>query len=182
MKVTPLEIPDVLLIEPRIHGDDRGFFMETWRKDSFEDSGIGVKFVQENHSRSCRGVLRGLHYQIEHAQGKLVRVISGEVFDVAVDLRRSSSHFGHWTGVRLSDDNKRQLWVPPGFAHGFLVMSDSVDFVYKCTEYYAPEFERFLRWNDPSLAIDWPLDPDVEPILSERDAAGKSFAEAEAYE
>ena len=179
MKFTALGIPDVVLIEPLVHGDERGYFMETWRQDLFEEAGIGAPFVQENHSRSTRGVLRGLHYQIENAQGKLVRVISGEVFDVAVDMRRSSPNFGQWTGARLSGNNKRTLWVPPGFAHGFLVTSDSVDFVYKCTDYYSPDAERVLRWDDESLAIEWPLD--AEPVLSERDAAGVPFDMAEAY-
>ena len=182
MKFTPLEIPDVLLLEPTVFGDERGFFMETWRKDAFEQHAGVTSFVQENHSRSSANVLRGLHYQIRHAQGKLVRVTDGEVFDVAVDMRRSSPYFGKWTGMRLSAENKRQLWVPPGFAHGFLVLSEQVDFVYKCTDYYAPEFERVLRWDDPALAIDWPLAAEVVPTVSERDAAGSAFADAEYYE
>ncbi len=182
MKFTPLDIPDVLLLEPTVFGDERGFFMETWRKDAFEQHAGTTSFVQENHSRSSANVLRGLHYQIRHAQGKLVRVTDGEVFDVAVDMRRSSPCFGKWTGTRLSGDNKRQLWVPPGFAHGFLVLSEQVDFVYKCTDYYAPEFERVLRWDDPALAIDWPIAVDVAPTVSERDAAGSAFADAEYYE
>jgi dTDP-4-dehydrorhamnose 3,5-epimerase len=182
MKFTPLEIPDVLLLEPTVFGDERGFFMETWRKDAFEQHAGPTSFVQENHSRSSANVLRGLHYQVRHAQGKLVRVTHGEVFDVAVDMRRSSPCFGKWTGTRLSAEDKRQLWVPPGFAHGFLVLSEQVDFVYKCTDYYAPEFERVLRWNDPALAIDWPLQAGAQPTVSERDAAGDTFADAEYYE
>ena len=182
MKFTPLDIPDVLVIEPKVFGDERGFFMETWRHDLFDQHTETTGFVQENHSRSGAGVLRGLHYQIQQAQGKLVRITSGEVFDVAVDMRRSSPHFGRWTGTRLSAENKRQLWVPPGFAHGFLVLSEQADFVYKCTDYYAPEFERVLRWDDPDLGIEWPLKPGFEPLVSERDADGKAFGDAEYFE
>ena len=181
MKFTRLAIPDVVLIEPQVHGDERGFFMEVWRQDRFAESGVGASFVQENHSRSSLGVLRGLHYQIQQPQGKLVRVTEGEVFDVAVDLRRSSPSFGKWVGTRLSAENKHQLWVPPGFAHGFLVLSETADFIYKCTDYYAPQFERILRWNDASVAIDWPFDAGHEPILSGRDAAGALFVNTETY-
>ena len=158
MKVTPLTLPEVLLIEPRVFGDDRGFFYESWNRRAFAQAGIDVDFVQDNHSRSRRGVLRGLHYQIEHAQGKLVRAIAGEVFDVAVDLRRSSPTFGRAVCITLSAANKRMLWIPPGFAHGFLVVSDEAEFLYKTTDYWYPEHERTLLWNDPALAIAWPLD------------------------
>ena len=179
MKFRQTSIPDVLVIEPQVHGDERGFFMETLRLDQFADVAADVTFVQENHSRSSAGVLRGLHYQIKQAQGKLVRVVSGKVFDVAVDIRRSSKSFGHWIGVTLSADNKRQLWVPPGFAHGFLVQSETADFVYKCTDYYAPEHERVILWDDAQLAIDWPLKG--EPQLSDKDRQGTSFAAAELF-
>ena len=180
MKVLATEIPGVLIIEPRVFGDERGFFFESfnlrrWR----EQTGLATEFVQENHSRSTRGVLRGLHYQIEQAQGKLVRVISGEVFDVAVDLRRSSPTFGRWTGVHLSADNKRQFWVPEGFGHGFVVLSDAAEFLYLTTDYYAPEHERAIIWNDPDLAISWPFPG--EPLLSAKDAAAPRFRDAEVY-
>ena len=179
MKFQPTSIPDVLVLEPTVHGDERGFFMETLRQDDFATVAGDVTFVQENHSRSSVGVLRGLHYQIQQAQGKLVRVVAGEVFDVAVDIRRSSKSFGRWIGVTLSADNKRQLWVPPGFAHGFLVQSDTADFVYKCTDYYAPEHERVILWDDPQLAIDWPLRG--TPRLSDKDRQGLPFAAAELF-
>ena len=180
MKVLATEIPGVLIIEPRVFGDERGFFFESfnlrrWR----EQTGLATEFVQENHSRSTRGVLRGLHYQIEQAQGKLVRVISGEVFDVAVDLRRSSPTFGRWTGVHLSADNKRQFWVPEGFGHGFVVLSDAAEFLYLTTDYYAPEHERAIIWTDPDLAIAWPFPG--EPLLSAKDAAAPRFRDAEVY-
>ena len=158
MNVLPTEIPDVKILEPKVFGDDRGFFFESWNERAFAATGISDKFVQDNHSRSAQHVLRGLHYQIRQPQGKLVRVISGEVFDVAVDLRRSSPTFGRWIGAILSADNKRLLWVPPGFAHGFLVTSGDAEFLYKATDYYAPQHERTLAWNDPTLAIDWPID------------------------
>lgn len=157
MRFVPTAIPEVVIIEPQVFGDARGFFMETWHAGKFAAGGLDLHFVQDNHSRSAQGILRGLHYQITQPQGKLVRVVRGTVFDVAVDLRRSSPSFGRWVGVELSEDNHRQLWVPPGFAHGFYVMSESADFVYKCTELYAPEHERCLRWDDPALAITWPL-------------------------
>lgn len=179
MKLTATTIPDVVVIDPTVHGDERGFFMETFRADRFEEALGGLSFVQENHSRSAKGVLRGLHYQIEKTQGKLVRVVSGAVFDVAVDLRRSSATFGRHVGVELSEDNKRQLWVPPGFAHGFLVLSPTTDFVYKCTDYYAPEHERTLKWNDPALGIAWPLEE--EPVLSAKDREGAPLERADVF-
>jgi dTDP-4-dehydrorhamnose 3,5-epimerase len=181
MKVTPLQIPDVLLIEPKIFGDHRGFFMETWRARGFAEAGIDLPFVQDNHSRSARGILRGLHYQLRQPQGKLVRVVGGEVFDVAVDLRRSSPTFGRWAGAVLSAENKHMLWVPPGFAHGFYVMSELADFVYKCTDYYAPEHERSLLWNDPEVGIEWPLVDGEPPVLSAKDERAASLQMAETY-
>ena len=175
MKVTPLALPEVLLIEPRVFGDERGFFYESWNQRAFARRGHSMPtFVQDNHSRSRRGVLRGLHYQIEHAQGKLVRATAGEVFDVAVDLRRSSPTFGRSVGVELSADNKRMLWIPPGFAHGFLVVSEDAEFLYKTTDFWYPEHERTLLWNDPALGIAWPLAG--EPILAAKDAAGTPLA------
>ena len=169
MKVTPTEIPDVLLIEPKVFGDARGFFMESFNLKAFEDAvGRSVNFVQDNHSRSVKGVLRGLHYQIQQAQGKLVRCVRGAVFDVAVDIRRSSATFGRWVGIELTEENHRQLWVPEGMAHGFLVLSDSADFLYKTTDYYAPAHERAIRWDDASLGIRWP-DTGVAPQLSAKD-------------
>lgn len=181
MRFVPTAIPDVIVIEPQVFGDDRGFFMETYHRAKFSAAGIELDFVQDNHSRSLQGTLRGLHYQIRQAQGKLVRVVKGEVFDVAVDMRRSSPTFGKWVGMVLSEDNKRQMWVPGGFAHGFYVLSPSADFVYKCTELYAPEHERCVRWDDPQLAIDWPLLDRRAPLLSTKDAAGMSLADAECY-
>lgn len=181
MKATQIALPDVLLIEPKVFGDSRGFFFESFNERAFwEQTGLHVQFVQDNHSKSARGVLRGLHYQIEQPQGKLVRVVQGEVFDVAVDLRKSSQSFGKWFGCHLSGDNKQQLWVPPGFAHGFLVLSDSAEFLYKTTEYYAPAHERCIAWNDPTLGIQWPT---VEggPLLSAKDAIGSSFKAAETF-
>jgi dTDP-4-dehydrorhamnose 3,5-epimerase len=179
MKVTPLALPDVLMIEPRVFGDDRGFFYESFNKRTFAQAGLEIEFVQDNHSRSRRGVLRGLHYQIEHAQGKLVRATVGEVFDVAVDLRRSSPDFGRAIGVTLSATNKRMLWIPPGFAHGFLVTSEDAEFLYKTTDYWYPEHERTLLWNDPALDIAWPLTG--EPTLAAKDAAGAPLASAATY-
>ena len=177
MKITPTAIPEVLLIEPRVFGDARGFFFESFNQKSFaEATGVNLPFVQDNHSKSVKGVLRGLHYQLEpHAQGKLVRVTQGEVFDVAVDLRKDAKTFGQWVGVTLSADNKQQLWIPPGFAHGFLVLSDTAEFLYKTTDYYAPQAERSLRWDDPTLAIAWPLEG--EPILADKDRQGHMFSE-----
>ncbi len=180
MKVTRLEIPEVCLIEPQVFGDARGFFFESFNQRQF-DRAIGreVVFVQDNHSRSTRGVLRGLHYQIKQSQGKLVRVVQGEVFDVAVDLRKSSKTFGQWVGVRLSAKKQKQLWVPEGFAHGFLVLSETAEFLYKTSDYYAPEYERSLLWSDPALNIDWPLE--IEPKLAAKDASAKLLADAEVF-
>lgn len=181
MQVIRTAIPDLLILEPKVFGDARGFFMESYNARSFQDAtGIAAEFVQDNHSRSQRGVLRGLHYQIEHAQDKLVRVVSGRVFDVAVDMRRTSPTFGQWVGVELSEENHRQFWVPKGFAHGFLVLSESADFLYKTTDYYAPEFERSLAWDDPTVAVEWPL-TDITPLLSAKDKAGKPLAECETF-
>ncbi len=181
MKITPTKIPDVLIIEPKVFGDERGFFFESFNKKAFEEvAGITADFVQDNHSKSARGVLRGLHYQIKQPQGKLVRVCSGEVLDVAVDIRKTSATFGQWAGVTLSAENKRQLWVPPGFAHGFIVLSETAEFLYKTTDYYAPQYERCIRWNDDELAIDWQYAD--EPLVSEKDAQGTSFKEADFFE
>ncbi|MDP2751275.1 MAG: dTDP-4-dehydrorhamnose 3,5-epimerase [Rhodocyclaceae bacterium] len=173
------DIPDVLLIEPKVFGDDRGFFYESWNKKTLAALGLNADFVQDNHSRSARNVLRGLHYQIVQPQGKLVRVTEGEVFDVAVDMRRSSPTFGKWVGFTLSAVNKRMAWIPPGFAHGFCVTSDFAEFLYKTTDYYAPEHERTLLWNDPTLAIDWPLEG--TPILAAKDTAGKPWPACETF-
>jgi dTDP-4-dehydrorhamnose 3,5-epimerase len=182
MKVVPTEIPDVLRIEPSVREDERGFFLETWNEVDFRRAGLDVAFVQDNHSRSMRGSLRGLHYQISpHAQGKLVRVVKGRVFDVAVDLRRSSATFGSWVGVWLSAEDKSMLWIPPGFAHGFYVTSPAADFLYKCTDFYSPEHERVLLWDDPDLAISWPLVDGQPPTLSPKDAAGSALGSAEHY-
>ncbi len=182
MHATSLAIPDVFLFEPKVFGDERGFFFESFNQRQFEETiGRSVDFVQNNHSRSNKHVLRGLHYQIQQAQGKLMRVVSGEVFDVAVDIRRSSSTFGQWVGEILSADNKRQLWVPEGFAHGFIALSESVEFLYKCTDYWAPDHERCIVWNDPVLAIDWPIVAGEQPILSQKDAQGCSFKAAEIF-
>jgi dTDP-4-dehydrorhamnose 3,5-epimerase len=180
MKVQPTQIAGVLIVEPDVIGDDRGFFLESYNEREMRKIGIDAHFVQDNHSRSQRNVLRGLHYQIHQPQGKLVRVVCGTVFDVAVDLRRGSPSFGKWVGAELSAENKRLFWLPPGMAHGFVVLSDSADFLYKATDYYAPEFERTILWNDPDLGIAWPLAG--EPVLSARDAAGLPFREAEVFE
>ncbi|HSH90006.1 MAG TPA: dTDP-4-dehydrorhamnose 3,5-epimerase [Ramlibacter sp.] len=184
MKVTPTSLPEVLVIEPRVFGDDRGFFFESYNHAAFaKATGLELDFVQDNHSRSVQGVLRGMHYQIRQPQGKLVRIVSGRVFDVAVDMRRSSPRMGRWAGVELSAENKKQLWVPPGFAHGFLVLSDRADFLYKTTEYYAPEHERAVAWNDPELAIEWPLhELRQPPVLSAKDAAAPLWREAEFFD
>lgn len=180
MKVIATAIAEVLLIEPKVFGDDRGFFYESFNAREFQAAtGLDVHFVQDNHSRSAKGVLRGLHYQIKQPQGKLVRVVQGEVFDVAVDLRRSSSTFGKWVGEHLSAENKRQLWIPTGFAHGFVVLSDTAEFLYKTTEYYAPEHERSILWNDPALGIDWPISE--QPILAVKDAAGRFLSSADVF-
>jgi dTDP-4-dehydrorhamnose 3,5-epimerase len=180
MKVIPTDLPEVLILEPKVFGDERGFFMESYNRRAFNDAvGHEVDFVQDNHSRSSRGVLRGLHYQVPpHAQGKLVRVTSGRVFDVAVDIRRGSPRFGKWIGLELSADDKRQLWIPPGFAHGFLVLSEFADFIYKTTAYYAPAAERAIQWNDPQLAIHWPIAA-VTPRLSAKDAAAPLLSDNE---
>jgi dTDP-4-dehydrorhamnose 3,5-epimerase len=182
LRFTTTELPDIVLVEPVVHGDSRGSFMETWREDLFAAAGITVPFVQDNQSRSMRGVLRGLHYQIRRPQGKLVRVIRGRVFDVAVDLRRSSPTFGRWAGVELDARRPSLLWVPPGFAHGFYVLSDVAEFVYKCTDYYAPEHERCIRWDDPAVGVAWPLPDGEPPELSEKDKAGLPLAEAEVFD
>jgi len=180
MNVVKTAIPDVLILEPKLFGDQRGFFLESFNLRLFkEKTGLSPAFVQDNHSRSSRNVLRGLHYQIRQPQGKLARVIAGEVFDVAVDLRKSSPTFGKWTGTVLSAENKRELWIPEGFAHGFLVLSESADFVYKATDYYAPEHERSVLWNDPDIGIDWPLKS--EPILAAKDRAAKRLRDAETF-
>ena len=179
--VTPTAIPDVLVLEPKVFGDTRGFFFESFNaRDFAEVTGLDVNFVQDNHSKSGKGVLRGLHYQIQNPQGKLVRVVQGAVFDVAVDLRKSSPTFGQWVGEILSADNHKQFWVPPGFAHGFVVLSESAEFLYKTTDYWYPEFERSLRWNDPQLNIAWPIEE--MPQLAKKDAEGSLFANAEIYE
>jgi dTDP-4-dehydrorhamnose 3,5-epimerase len=180
MKVTQTAIPEVMVLEPKVFGDARGFFFESFNQRAFnEATGLDVQFVQDNHSRSAKGVLRGLHYQVRQPQGKLVRVVRGAVFDVAVDIRRSSPTFGQWVGVELSEDNHQQLWVPAGFAHGFLVLSDSAEFLYKTTDYYAPEHERCLLWNDTALGIAWPTS--TTPILSNKDENGKPLIEAEGF-
>ena len=181
MRLIETPLKDALIVEPQVFGDARGFFMESWNRRTFASLGLDLDFVQDNHSRSARGVLRGLHYQLKQPQGKLVRVVTGAVFDVAVDLRRESPTFGQWTGVELSAENRRMFWVPPGFAHGFLVLSESADFLYKATDYYAPEHERSILWNDPDLAIDWPLESIGMPTLAAKDAAGSRFANAGAY-
>jgi dTDP-4-dehydrorhamnose 3,5-epimerase len=181
MSFTPATHPDVIHIEPRIFQDDRGFFMEAYHKDKFYQAGISFEFVQDNHSSSVKGTLRGLHYQITHAQGKLVRVVIGEIFDVAVDLRRGSSRFGKWVGAILSAKNKMQLWIPPGFAHGFYALSNRADVVYKTTNYYDPQGDRCIRWDDPDLAIEWPIPKGEYPLLSEKDVAGCLFSKAEVY-
>lgn len=181
MKFLTTSIPGVMLIEPQVFGDSRGFFMETWETRKFAHAGLTLGFVQDNHSRSRQGTLRGLHYQIRQPQGKLVRVVAGEVFDVAVDLRRSASTFGKWFGTMLSAENRRQLWVPPGFAHGFYVASETAELLYKCTDFYAPEHARTIAWDDPVLAIDWPLPAGQAPLLSDHDRAGTSLSDAETY-
>lgn len=181
MMVERMAIPEVLLLTPKVFTDDRGYFMEVWHAGRFGAVGLNVSFVQDNQSGSSRGVLRGLHYQIEHPQGKLVRVVAGEIFDVAVDLRRSSGTFGRWVGARLSAENRHQLYVPPGFAHGFLAISRLAEVAYKCTDFYVPEHERTLRWNDPDVAVDWPLPAGAGPTLSEKDRCGRSLQEAEVY-
>ncbi|MBX3437680.1 MAG: dTDP-4-dehydrorhamnose 3,5-epimerase [Planctomycetaceae bacterium] len=179
MNIIPTRLPDVLLIEPVVHGDHRGFFMETYHQRKLADAGLEVRFVQDNLSRSQQGILRGLHYQIQHPQGKFVSVVKGEIFDVAVDLRRSSPTFGRWVGERLSEDNRLTLYVPEGFAHGFCVLSEVADVLYKCTDFYFPEHERTLSWNDPDIGINWPLTD--APILSAKDKSGTPLAQAECF-
>lgn len=180
MKISKTRIPGILIFEPTVHGDERGYFMETWRQSWFEEQGIKLRFVQDNQSKSGKGILRGLHYQINHPQGKLTRVVSGEVFDVAVDLRRSSPHFGEWYGIILSGENKKQLWIPPGFAHGFCVISETAELLYKCTDYYHPEDEFSLSWDDKAIGIAWPR-LDSPPLLSNKDRNAKSLSEAPTY-
>jgi dTDP-4-dehydrorhamnose 3,5-epimerase len=181
MRVTPTSIPDVLIVEPRVFGDARGFFYESFNQKKFkEGTGVDVEFVQDNHSRSSKGVLRGLHYQIKNPQGKLVRVVRGAVFDVAVDVRRTSPTFGQWFGLELNEENHRQLWVPPGMAHGFVVLSETADFLYKTTEYYAPEHERCILWSDPEIGIDWPS-IGLDPVLSTKDLQGQLLGSAEVF-
>ena len=181
MQVVQTAIPDLLILEPKVFGDDRGFFFESFNQQTFQNlTGIKANFVQDNHSNSAANVLRGLHYQIEQAQGKLVRVTAGEVFDVAVDIRRQSATFGKWVGVHLSAENKRQLWVPPGFAHGFVVLKDNTEVLYKTTDYYAPQHERCIRWDDPAIAIEWPIAQ--APILSGKDQLGVALLDAEVFE
>ena len=182
MKITPTEIPDVLIIEPRVLGDALGYFFEAWRANLFTEAGVTATFVQDNQSSSSQGVLRGLHYQIQQPQGKLVRVIAGRVFDVAVDIRRSSPTFGRWVGSELSEENRRSLWVPPGFAHGFYVLSDRAEFIYKCTDYYAPQHERVISFDDPDIGIDWPLIPGVQTNLSDKDRGGVAFRDADCFD
>ena len=179
MEKIDTDIPDVFMIAPKVFGDERGFFMESYNRHTMAELGIELDFVQDNHSRSARGVLRGLHYQIQQPQGKLVRVVGGKVFDVAVDLRRFSPTFGRWVGMTLSAENKRMAWIPPGFAHGFYVLSEYAEFLYKTTDYYAPEHERSLLWNDPAIGVEWPLAG--EPILSDKDRKGLPLSDAEVY-
>lgn len=181
MRFTPTTIPEVILIEPNVFGDDRGFFMETYQFSRFREAGIDEQFVQDNHSGSIQGTLRGLHYQIKQSQGKLVRVVTGEVFDVAVDLRGSSPTFGKWVGNKLSSENKLQMWIPPGFAHGFYVISEWADMIYKATDFYAPEWDRTLLWNDPEIGIDWPLVDGAPLLISHKDAKGTPFRKAEYF-
>jgi dTDP-4-dehydrorhamnose 3,5-epimerase len=181
MKFTPTRIPDLIVVDPDVHEDSRGFFMETWHARIFDEAGISARFVQDNYTRSSKGTLRGLHYQVERPQGKLIRVVVGEAFDVAVDLRRSSPTFGQWVGETLSAANKRSIWIPPGFAHGFIVTGDSAEIVYRCTDYYSRQHERTLRWDDTDVAIDWPMPGFERPALSAKDAAGTLLKDAEVY-
>jgi dTDP-4-dehydrorhamnose 3,5-epimerase len=182
MKFISTRIPDVVRVEPKIYSDARGFFLESYQKSKFSEAGISYKFVQDNHSSSKRSTLRGLHYQVTHTQGKLVRVVIGEIFDVAVDLRKNSPTFGDWVGEFLSAENKSQLWVPPGFAHGFYTISERADVLYKATDYFDPNGERCIRWDDPDLAIDWPIPTGTEPLVSTKDQAGVTFSDAEVFE
>ena len=182
MKFLPTKIPAVVVIQPDVYTDNRGFFIETWQLEKFTQAGINASFVQDNHSRSGQGVLRGLHYQIKNAQGKLVRVVSGEIYDVAVDLRRNSPTFGQWVSEIISEDNKKMLWIPAGFAHGFYVLSRTADFLYKCTDFYSPDHDRTIRWDDPDLAIDWPLVDRIPPTVGAKDALGVAFKDADCFE
>ena len=183
LNVIPTPLDGAFILEPKVFGDARGFFMESYnRRDFAEATGLDLDFVQDNHSRSRRGVLRGLHYQIKQPQGKLVRVVRGAVFDVAVDIRRSSPTFGRWAGVELSEDNQRQFWIPPGFAHGFLVLSESADFLYKASDWYAPEHERSIAWDDPAIGVEWPLQDIGTPLLSDKDRAAPALAQAEVFD
>ncbi len=182
MQFTPLEIPDVILIEPTVFADERGFFLENYHKGQFSEAGISFDFVQDNHSKSKQGVLRGLHYQIRQAQGKLVRVIAGEIYDVAVDIRKSSVTFGKWIGAFISAEKKNQIWIPPGFAHGFYVVSEWAEVLYKTTDYYAPQWERTILWNDPALGITWPIQDTIPLMLSEKDDAGRALSDSEIFE
>jgi dTDP-4-dehydrorhamnose 3,5-epimerase len=181
MEFVPTRIPDVVLIKPKVFGDQRGFFLESWQEKKFAEAGIATRFVQDNHSRSSQWTLRGMHYQIQQTQGKLVRVSRGSVFDVAVDARKSSPTFGQWVGVELSDTNHHMLWVPPGFAHGFLALTDAVDFLYKCTDLYAPQYERTMRWNDPHVGIEWPIPVGITPLLATRDASAGELRQIECF-
>jgi dTDP-4-dehydrorhamnose 3,5-epimerase len=181
MEFIQTKLPGVVLIKPKRFGDDRGWFAETWQQQKFRDAGIDAEFVQDNHSHSVRHTLRGIHYQIQQPQGKLVRVVQGAAFDVAVDIRKSSPHFGQWVGYELNADNNQMLWVPPGFAHGYLTLSERVDFLYKCTDYYAPQHDRGIRWNDPAIGVEWPLPAGAQPILSGKDAIAPMLAAAEHY-
>jgi dTDP-4-dehydrorhamnose 3,5-epimerase len=181
VEFAPTRIPDVVLIKPKVFGDPRGYFLESWQEARFAAAGLPVHFVQDNHSRSAQWILRGLHYQIEHTQGKLLRVSRGAIFDVAVDMRRSSPTFGQWVGEELNDINHHMLWVPPGFAHGFLTLSEEVDFLYKCTDVYSPRHDRAVRWDDPRIGVEWPLPSGVAPLLSPRDKAAPSFADADKF-
>lgn len=182
MKFVETPLKDVYVLEPKVFGDERGFFQETWNEQVFREAGFDLNFVQDNHSRSSKGILRGMHYQMEHTQGKLVRVVSGEVFDVAVDMRRDSPSFGQWFGVTLSAENHKMLWVPPGFAHGFYVTSEHADFLYKCTDFYHPDSEQSLAWDDPTVGIEWPLDKGGEPSLSAKDAEGFNWDDAPKFD
>ena len=181
MEFEPTRLPEVILVKPRVFGDARGYFFETWQQQKFEAAGIAVRFVQDNHSHSTLHTLRGLHFQIQQPQGKLVRVSRGEVFDVAVDIRRSSPRFGQWVGAVLSESNHLMMWVPPGFAHGYLALTDEVDFIYKCTDLYAPQHERSIRWDDPQIGVQWPLPSGATPCLSGKDAIASLFCSAETY-
>ena len=181
MEFTPTDIADVVVVDPVVFEDDRGFLMETWQERKYSDAGVDARFVQDVHSRSVGGTIRGLHYQIEQPQGKLVRVIAGEIFDVAVDVRRSSASFGRWVGETLSEGNRRLMWIPPGFAHGFLVQSELADIEYRMTDFYAPRYERTIRWDDPDIGIAWPLPEGVAPVLAEKDGAGARLVDAEVY-